>query len=147
MEKKTKVVPRMFREVKEYGLREPELINLGSDFRLNLYRRSPETDEYGVIHPKNSAQFGTTELPNESRIVPNISKNIEDSAELTEQELKIVQYIRENGEITTMQVVELLTVKERRTRSILSGLSKKKILKKVGVTRNTVYLAGEYFPK
>ena len=29
-------IPKMFREAKEYGLREPELIDMGSDFRINL---------------------------------------------------------------------------------------------------------------
>ena len=28
-------IPRMFREAKEYGLKEPELIDMGSDFRIN----------------------------------------------------------------------------------------------------------------
>ena len=32
-------IPKMFREAKEYGLCEPELIDMGSDFRINLYRK------------------------------------------------------------------------------------------------------------
>ena len=46
-------IPKMFREAKEYGLREPELIDMGSDFRINLYRKDAITDRNGVIDPKN----------------------------------------------------------------------------------------------
>lgn len=32
-------IPKIFREAKEYGLREPELIDMGSDFRVNVFRK------------------------------------------------------------------------------------------------------------
>ena len=38
-------IPKMFREAKEYGLREPELIDMGSDFQINLYRKDAATDQ------------------------------------------------------------------------------------------------------
>ena len=37
---------------KEYGLREPELIDMGSDFRINLYLKKAITDQNGVIDPR-----------------------------------------------------------------------------------------------
>jgi len=55
-------IPRMFHEAAAYGLREPELIDLGSDFRVNLYRMEMEVDQYGVIEPKigtNGTKTGT----------------------------------------------------------------------------------------
>ena len=52
-------IPKMFREAKEYGLREPELIDMGSDFRINLYRKKAATDQNGVIDPKTSGTNGT----------------------------------------------------------------------------------------
>lgn len=36
--------PKMFREAAQYGLREQELIDLGSDFRINLYRNVAVVD-------------------------------------------------------------------------------------------------------
>ena len=44
--------PENVREAKEYGLREPELIDMGSDFRINLYRKDAVTDQNGVMIPK-----------------------------------------------------------------------------------------------
>ncbi len=49
-------IPKIFEEAKEYGLREPELLDLGSDFRINLFRREMEVDLYGVIGPQASAK-------------------------------------------------------------------------------------------
>lgn len=45
-------IPRMFREAEAFRLKEPELIDLGSDFRVNLYRPLTETDRFGVLEPK-----------------------------------------------------------------------------------------------
>lgn len=39
-------IPRIFRECKEYGLPEPELIDFEGDFKVNMYRRTKET--FGV---------------------------------------------------------------------------------------------------
>ena len=44
-------IPKIMREAKEYGLREPELIDMDGAFRINLYRKPFEFDAYGVIEP------------------------------------------------------------------------------------------------
>ena len=54
-------IPKMFREAEEYGLCEPELIDMGSDFRINLYRKTVQTDRNGVIDPKASDTNDTIE--------------------------------------------------------------------------------------
>ena len=40
-------IPKIFEEAKDYGLREPELQDMGSDFRINLYRKEMMVDAYG----------------------------------------------------------------------------------------------------
>ncbi|MBO5522494.1 MAG: hypothetical protein J5986_02270 [Roseburia sp.] len=45
-------IKRMFSSCREYGIREPELLEIGDSFRVNLYRPS-----YNVVHqssPKSS---------------------------------------------------------------------------------------------
>ena len=59
-------IPKMFREAKEYGLREPELIDMGSDFRINLYRKDATTDRNGVIDPKERDTNDTKVEPNDT---------------------------------------------------------------------------------
>ena len=60
-------IPKMLREAKEYGLREPELIDMGSDFRINLYRKDAATDQNGVIDPKERDTNDT----NDTKAEPN----------------------------------------------------------------------------
>ncbi len=60
-------IPKMFREAKEYGLREPELIDMGSDFRINLYRKDAATDQNGVIDPKERDADDT----DDTKVEPN----------------------------------------------------------------------------
>lgn len=45
-------IPKMYEEAKNYGLREPELQDMGSDFRINLYRKESMIDAYGVVEPR-----------------------------------------------------------------------------------------------
>lgn len=125
-------IPRIMRECKEYGLPEPEFLDFDGDFRVNMYRKTTESANYAV-NKVNSAQSGN----------PAQSGN----AEMPDQEMKIARLVKSNGSCTTSQVAELLAVKDRRARVVLGSLVKKKILKKRGNARNTVYIAGEQFPK
>ena len=71
-------IPKMFQEAKEYGLREPELIDMGSDFRINLYRKKAAIDQNGVIDPKerdtNDTKVESNDT-NEEAILSIILKN------------------------------------------------------------------------
>lgn len=49
-------IPKMFREAKEYGLCEPKLLDMGSDFRVNLYRKAAAVGQTVIVNP---AQSGT----------------------------------------------------------------------------------------
>ena len=42
-------IPRIFNEAKEYGLKEPEMKDFGTSFRISIYRKDAETDVYGVV--------------------------------------------------------------------------------------------------
>lgn len=120
-------IPKIFREAKEYGLIEPELIDMGNDFRVNIYRKSVMIDHNGVINPKDPALSGSGGLP--------------------EQESMVIKYVQDNQSCTTAQIVELLNVKNRRARVILRDLSEKEVLQKSGKARNTIYIAGSRFPQ
>ena len=53
-------IPRMFDEFKEYGLREPELIDLDGDFRVNFYR-SMESHSLAEATQATQATQATTQ--------------------------------------------------------------------------------------
>ena len=65
-------IPKMFQEAKEYGLREPELIDMGSDFRINLYRKKAITDQNGVVDPRGHDTNDTKVDTNDTKLIPMI---------------------------------------------------------------------------
>ena len=58
-------------EAKEYGLREPELIDMGSDFRINLYRKKTAIDRNGVIDPRKQDTNDTKTDTNDTKMNQN----------------------------------------------------------------------------
>ena len=49
-------MPRIYQEAKEYGLREPELIDLDGWVRMNLYRKPFAFDVNGVVRPNGKKE-------------------------------------------------------------------------------------------
>ena len=63
-----------------------------------------------------------------------------DKVPVNEQEQQIYKYVLENVGITTTQAMELLGIKQRRTREILGKMVESGWLKKEGASRSTVYV-------
>ena len=64
---------------------------------------------------------------------------------LSTQQRVIFQFVKENGKITSSQVETLLEVKQRRARSILSGMVDLGILERQGSYRRTTYVLKDEF--
>ncbi len=64
-------IPRILQEAEEYHLKEPELIDLGDSFRINLFRRDFETDSNGIVDPKKN----TTQTANRTANQTNQTAN------------------------------------------------------------------------
>jgi len=128
-------IPRMLEECREYGLREPELIDAEGDFRINLYRNNA-IDSAAMPYLTEKVP----ESAGECRRVPESAGECRIDIELLpEQQKKIYEYLISNGQITTVQVEALLEVKQRRAREILSDMIKANLIKKVGAAKNTKY--------
>lgn len=112
----------MIEECKEYGLKEPELIDAGGDFGINLYRK------YDV---------GSVVKTDGTPIVP------ESAGLLSEQQARIYDFLISEGHITSTQTEGLLGVKQRRARTILSDMVKADMIDKVGTAKNTKYVLKE----
>lgn len=76
------------------------------------------------------------EMPDIENPVPDTDEKMPDS----EQEQRIYKYVSENGAISTIETVELLDVKQRRARAILSNMVKDGYLRKEGAARSTTYV-------
>ena len=141
-------VRNLFKYSKYYSGMEPQFVE-GDIFRIVV----PLDDKYSydfsylkIIENKRMSNWTKAkEVPiNADKVPVNADKMpIED---LSEQQQKILKYVIKNGNITSRQAEELLNVKQRRARAILSDLAGKGILKRQGMYRNTIYTLGKLYP-
>ena len=115
-------IPKMFREAQEYGLREPELIDMGSDFRINLYRKSLRTDQNGVIDPK---EYDT----NDTNIEPD------DTNEQT-----VLKIIEDNPAVAQKEIGKALDVSLATVKRLMGDLQKSGTIKRKGSSRKGTWL-------
>ena len=59
---------------------------------------------------------------------------------IKKQQIKILEYIKENGKITSRQAEELLEVKQRRARIVLVEMVNNGLLEKQGAYKTPVYV-------
>ena len=148
-------IPRIIGKVKKAGLREPEFIGGEVDLRINIYRGqiNDNSDRNSGLNDLNSAEKlpdstlkvpnSAAEVPDNGEIMPDRTEKVPDSTMKmpdSEQEQIIYKYVLENESITTKKVIELLNVKQRRSRAILQSMIEKGWLKKTGAARSTVYV-------
>lgn len=126
-------IPKLMQAMQEYGLREPEFIDMEVAFRINLYRDQNEAD---YNFDMNGIGKSADKVPESAdKVLENADKVL-----INVQEKNIYDYIQKNNSITTAQAAECAGVKQRRAREILSKMVKKGLLKKCGASRSTVYL-------
>lgn len=130
-------IPRIIRRCKEFGLEEPELMEIAGSFRINLFR-FPDKMRVGKSTDK------TIESTEKVRISTDKAKKgtekVRISADkLTDNQRKIIQYIEEKGTITNKEVRNLLNVKDSRALKVLRGMVDAGILKKEGKLRGSYY--------
>lgn len=123
-------IPRLIREMKEYGLREPEFIDMEIALRINLYRNFPNSEGDMKV------------LANDGEIIESAGKVPETFLQM-EQQRRILEYIEKSGQIVSVEVEELLGIKQRRARTILNDMVKKGQIIKVGASRGTRYILPE----
>ena len=143
-------IPRLLREMKEYGLPEPEFVDMEIALRINLYRSSKIENLFGEnmenqyrVETK-SAGLMPDQCQNNAGSVPDyfekcrIEKNFQ-----SKQQEAIYNFIEKNGQIVTAEVEELLGVKQRRARKILKEMVEGGLLRKIGAAKNTHYMLTE----
>lgn len=86
----------------------------------------------------------TEEVPIETGKVPIETEEVP-IVNLSTQQRTIFQFVKKNGKITSSQVETLLEVKQRRARSILSGMVDLGILERQGSYRRTTYVLKDEF--
>ena len=123
-------------------------IQQGENKKLEFKERMPSgeaiQDNFTAIvfeRKINKIMTGNAEKPPKKcrKTAEKVPKNVV----LSHQEEKIILFVKENLKIDVKSVENLLGVKERRAREILSGLVKKGILDKKGKTKGSYYILKE----
>ncbi|MDO4337185.1 MAG: hypothetical protein Q4C91_03750 [Eubacteriales bacterium] len=135
-------------KVKAAGLREPEFIGGEVDLRVNIYRgRISDCEETNCdvndLNSANKVPNSADKVPDSAVKIPYSTGKMPDSVKKVpdnEQERLIYQYVLEKGTITTIKAMELLSVKQRRARSVLSVMVESGWLRKEGAARSTIYV-------
>lgn len=132
---------RMIRGCREYGVQEPEFVDMGDAFRVIFYRTNIGTDI------ENMERFAVTdtEIENtgiESRMAD--TENRETGTEIIEDELlsvlsdtekKVAKLILKNPEITQDKMAEVMGMSKNGIRYVMNKLKNKGILVRVGATK------------
>lgn len=104
-------IPRIFRECREYGLPDPELIDFDGDFRVNMYR--------------NNTNKASNESINESISEP-----------LNSDEAVIMAVIKSNPQISQKEMATKSGFSRSKIQRILKVLQGKKVLYREGARKN-----------
>ena len=108
-------IPRIFRECRDYGLSDPELIDFDGDFRVNMYR--------------NNTNKASNESTNES-----INESISES--LNSDEAVIMAIIKSNPQISQKEMATKSGFSRSKIQRILKVLQGKKVLYREGARKN-----------
>ena len=132
-------IPKILEEAKEYGLREPELIDMDGAFRINLYRRPFEFDRFGVVDPRENV---IRETPAPYETVPSrITTGLANTGESPEE--TVLSMIRRDPGITQETIAGMLNISTRTVKRIMHSLQEQNKLIRSGSTRKGIWIAND----
>ena len=140
-------IPKLMKEMQEYRLPEPEFLDMEIALRINLYRAEDATawNTESVRECAPKVQEDEPYFMNSSKMHLKCAQNAL-KAGLNAQEAAVVNYIAENGRITSGQVMPLLDIRKRRAQVILNKLVNDSVICKKGASRSTYYILNDTMP-
>lgn len=119
-------IKRMYSSCREYGIREPELLEIGDSFRVNLYR--PSYKNNSKSSSKNSTKSSLKSSSKSS--LKSSSKN------LSTTQNKILEMIQKNPKVTQEKMSEKMTISKRAIQKNIKEMVERGIVKREGSARN-----------
>ena len=114
-------IPRIFRECREYGLPDPELIDFDGDFRVNMYRNTAIDYSPRVNDRVND------------KVNDRVNDKVNDR--VNEIEEKILKFIDNDPAITITQLSMEVELSRKTIAAKLKTLKEKKMIERVGSSR------------
>lgn len=117
-------IPKLMKAMNEYGLREPEFIDMDIALRINLYRSLDNEN----IKKTTQATRGTTQATQGTTQATQIR--------LTEEYKAVLAVIKKQPDITQREIAEKLCWKNDRVKYYISRLKKQNMVRRVGTSQN-----------
>jgi predicted HTH transcriptional regulator len=112
-------IPKIINEVSNYGLRQPEFLDMESALRINIYRN--QNQNYELKTDTNSFV-----------VEANCATN---ATNLSSEELTVLELVQEKDDITQKQLHEQTGISLGTIKRILPRLQEKGMLKRIGNLR------------
>lgn len=137
-------IQRMIQGCREYGVREPEFIDMGDAFRVNFYRSGTET---GIENGKTGTENTETGIQNTETGTENTNtgiQNTETGIEINQMsflytlsgtERKILEFIMEDPGITQKEIAQKIGMSKNGIRYAMDKLKERGILEREGATK------------
>ena len=133
-------IPKLMLEMKEYGLREPEFIDLEIGFRVNLYRNQNLATSQETDQEKDETNQETNQKPSDTG--QEISQKEESATVLTNTD-NIRKAITENPSVTQKELQELTGLSRSGVRYILQQMRDTGKLERIGSTKKGKWILKE----
>lgn len=116
-------IPKLMASMQEYGLREPEFMDLEIGFRINLYRSTENVQSEATQDTTQAAQ-GTTQVTQAAT-----------RAELTEEAKAVLRLIQQQPDITQRKIAARLGWKVDRVKYYLNKMKRQNIIRRIGTSQ------------
>lgn len=116
-------IPKLMASMQEYGLREPEFMDLEIGFRINLYRSTENVQSEATQDTTQAAQ-GTTQATQAAT-----------RAELTEEAKAVLRLIQQQPDITQRKIAAQLGWKVDRVKYYLNKMKRQNIIRRIGTSQ------------
>lgn len=139
-------IPRVFQEVRSYGLGSPELKDFGTSFRISVFRKPFVTDSFGVVNPLHNSEVNEIADTNETnRDTNEIKLEIDDTIQLfsnitlTQNEQVVLLLLQAKLHVTQKVLSAETGLSISTVKRVISELQKKHIIRRKGNNRNGVW--------
>lgn len=120
--------PRILRDCRDYGLREPEILDFDGDLRVNLYRKTDQTTDQTAKTDQT-----TDQTANQTKNTDQTGTNL--SVKLNDKEEAILAYIQKKPDSTQSEIAMATSLSLGTIKYHTKKLQEKGCLKRMGTHR------------
>ena len=126
-------IPRIIRECREYGLPDPDFIDLDGDFRVNMYRQT--TNDIRINRDAVQKPAQTTQMSTQTTQIPTQTTRL-NPLRFTEEDKAILTLVYNQPERTQRELAMELGWTVDRVKYYLNKMKKQQIIRRKGSSHN-----------